>query len=134
MKIMPPEGLPLQPARLPATSRTKIEISREQGLQALKKQAWAIEARICSLDKRISELEHGFTPSEFRASVDLERCVGCGTCQDVCPTGAISVEEIARVDPKLCTGCGRCEEQCPRGALALLPLKRGYEKQVRVAR
>lgn len=129
MKVMASEPLPYQPARLAATSRTKTEISRQQGLQALKKQARAIEARLCSLDKRISELKHGFTPSDFKACVDSDRCVGCGTCQDVCPTGAIFVDEIAAVDPKLCTGCGRCVERCPRGALALHPLKMGYKEQ-----
>lgn len=134
MKIMAPEQLRYQPARRIVTSPTKIEMSREQGLQALKERALAIEFRLRLLEKRISGLEHGFTPSEFRASVDSERCVGCGTCQDVCPTGAISVEEIARVDPRLCIGCGRCVERCPRGALMLNPLNTGYKEQVHAAR
>jgi len=79
----------------------------------------AIEGRLHYLNKRISRIEHGFTPSEFRAAVDPERCAACGICRDICPAGAISIEEIARVDLKLCIGCGSCAAQCPRGAIQL---------------
>lgn len=132
-KLVAPEVLPYQPARLAVISRTKTEITREQELQALKEQARAVEARLRLLEKRIRDTGSGATPSVLIASVESEMCVGCGTCQDVCPAGAISVNETARVDPKRCIGCGCCVEQCPRGALALHPLNTGYEKQARVA-
>jgi len=110
------------PSAIPAaTSRTKTELRCEQKLQALKKEARAIEARLRLLENRIRDIEPGATPSVLIASVNPEMCVGCGTCQGVCPAGAISFREIARVDPKRCTGCGRCVEQCPRGALSLQP-------------
>ena len=132
-KLIAPKVLPYQPAQLAVISRTKTEITREQELQALKEQARAIKARLRLLENRIRNIEPGSTPSVLRASVDPEMCVGCGTCRDVCPAGAISVKEIAWIDPKRCIGCGGCVEQCPRGALALHPLKSGYKEQARVA-
>ncbi|OPY69996.1 MAG: Periplasmic (Fe) hydrogenase large subunit [Syntrophorhabdaceae bacterium PtaU1.Bin034] len=59
------------------------------------------------------------TTNGLLASVELERCSGCGICTQVCPTGAISVEQTAIVDADGCTGCGRCVAECPRDALVL---------------
>jgi Fe-S-cluster-containing hydrogenase component 2 len=58
--------------------------------------------------------------SNFILSVDLERCVKCGKCEKVCPTGAIMVDEdIFRVDSSRCNGCRRCIEKCRQEALSL---------------
>ena len=133
MKFMAPEIFHYQRARSGTTQRTKTEITREQGLQALKEQAQAVEAHLRLLENQIRNIEPDSTPSVLAGYVDPEMCVGCGTCQDFCPAGAISVKEIAWIDPKRCIGCGGCVEQCPRGALALHPLKSGYKEQARVA-
>lgn len=51
--------------------------------------------------------------------VDLTRCTGCGTCVDVCPTGAIYiVDSHAEVDEALCTLCEACISACPEDALS----------------
>jgi len=112
---------------------TKNDVGRGQQIQALKQQVQVVEAGLSFLYMRIGKIEHAFTPSAFKASVDPDTCVGCGTCQKVCPAGAISVNEIARVDPKRCTGCGCCVEQCPMGAIALHPLNTGYKERSLVA-
>jgi len=132
-KVIAHEPFPYQLPREDTKLPTKTDVGRGQQIQALKEQARAIEDRLSSLYMRISELEHGFTPSAYKASVDPDTCVGCGTCQEVCPASAISVKEIARVDPKRCIGCGWCVERCPSGALALHPLNTGYKEQFRVA-
>lgn len=55
-----------------------------------------------------------------RAYVDVERCVGCGICENVCRTGAIRViDGVAQVDVKKCIGCGDCANVCPRNAISL---------------
>ena len=39
--------------------------------------------------------------------VDLEKCTGCGTCEEICPVEAIKVEnEKAKVDEEQCVDCG----------------------------
>ncbi|SHF16393.1 pyruvate formate lyase activating enzyme [Desulfofundulus australicus DSM 11792] len=48
------------------------------------------------------------------------KCIECGTCAGVCPTGAIVPEKGAPyLDREKCTGCGVCSEACPTGALKL---------------
>ena len=42
-------------------------------------------------------------------------CIGCKTCENSCPNGAIRVtDNIASIDYTLCSGCGICENKCPR--------------------
>lgn len=69
---------------------------------------------------------HGPKPNQeanpvvpLSAIVDSDRCVGCGTCQEVCPFGARSVTRIAKVDRNRCAGCGLCVNACPEAALSL---------------
>ncbi len=51
-------------------------------------------------------------------------CLGLGSCQKVCPFGAITIEDaLAKVDPDLCTGCGLCVEECPRNIIHLVPIR-----------
>ncbi|NMB40718.1 MAG: 4Fe-4S binding protein [Firmicutes bacterium] len=53
------------------------------------------------------------------AVVDAELCTGCGSCADVCPTEAITVNDVAVVDPEECTDCGSCVDECPEEAIEL---------------
>jgi glycyl-radical enzyme activating protein len=46
------------------------------------------------------------------------RCIGCGKCVEICPTGAHSLQEGNHFfDHKLCTACGKCVESCLPEAL-----------------
>ena len=112
---------------------TKASIIREEELQALKKRAKDMEDRLHFLMKRIGAFEHDPKPSTYRATVDPERCIVCGACLELCPTGAISIDRIAHIDPIRCTGCGRCVEACPQGALRWQRVKRVSGEMTRVA-
>ena len=47
--------------------------------------------------------------------IERGSCVACGTCQNVCPRGAITILRglYATVDPAHCVGCGMCSRECP---------------------
>lgn len=45
-------------------------------------------------------------------------CIGCRSCSEGCPGGAIKVEKrISGIDRDLCTGCGKCLRLCPTHAI-----------------
>jgi len=54
-------------------------------------------------------------------------CRDCGTCEAICPRGAISRQSLpdggfAMVsDPKRCIGCGFCADSCPCGIWHMVP-------------
>ncbi len=46
--------------------------------------------------------------------IDKTNCDKCGTCKDVCPTGAIAE---GKIDLGKCTFCGECERACPKNCI-----------------
>jgi NAD-dependent dihydropyrimidine dehydrogenase PreA subunit len=54
------------------------------------------------------------------ASVDAEKCDGCGTCETNCPSDAIHVEgKLAVVKPDDCIDCNMCADDCPQKAIEM---------------
>ncbi len=64
---------------------------------------------------------HTISSSNYMASVDGDRCVACGTCEERCPMGAIALDggDMAVVDEARCIGCGVCSPTCPSDAVEL---------------
>jgi heterodisulfide reductase subunit A len=61
-------------------------------------------------------------PGATAATVDPDRCRGCGDCELVCEFGAIQLQgegddRLAWIDPSICCGGGICAAHCPAGAI-----------------
>ncbi len=54
------------------------------------------------------------------AKVDKEKCTGCESCVEECPSEAIKmVGDKAVVDPDACVDCGVCVDACPAEAISM---------------
>ena len=54
------------------------------------------------------------------AVVEPEKCEGCGTCVDTCPSAAIELKDgKAVVDAQICADCGACVDACPTQAIEI---------------
>ncbi|MBR1618820.1 4Fe-4S binding protein [bacterium] len=60
-----------------------------------------------------------------KAVIDYNRCINCGSCESVCPQGAI---HYAKVKKSKCIGCGRCRNVCPRGAISYTPEEKNLDE------
>lgn len=49
--------------------------------------------------------------------VNQDRCTGCGSCADICPTEAIRIENGKASIGMECMDCGACPRVCPEGAI-----------------
>lgn len=54
---------------------------------------------------------------------EVRTCTQCGSCEDVCPTGAIQQDEQGAyyIEPDECTACMACEEVCPEQVIFIHP-------------
>ena len=54
------------------------------------------------------------------AKVDAEKCTGCETCIEECPSEAISIsDEKAVIDDEACVDCAVCVDACPTEAISM---------------
>jgi len=56
-----------------------------------------------------------------KAEINSELCVQCDQCRQNCRFDAIIVDTDYKVDSFACEGCGVCEAVCPTGAVSLKP-------------
>jgi heterodisulfide reductase subunit A len=67
--------------------------------------------------------------SPLVSQVDVDKCIGCGLCAEVCSFSAIELEEVegkgyrAKNIPASCKGCGLCAASCPQQAIDMLHFK-----------
>jgi len=64
--------------------------------------------------------------SSLVSQVDVEKCIGCGLCDEICAFNAIILEDPegkgykAKNIPASCKGCGLCAASCPQQAIDML--------------
>lgn len=57
--------------------------------------------------------------SGWRATIDVDRCVNCMACHEVCPRHAIDIDEETPKINEDCGGCGLCVSPCAQQAITL---------------
>lgn len=79
----------------------------------------------CCCDMRMGaatlpSVKDAIKPSRFLAESNLESCIGCGKCIELCPFEAISADEAGKaiIDAEKCMGCGICVINCPVEAIS----------------
>ena len=61
-------------------------------------------------------------------------CLGCRICEKACKYGAITiVDALASIDYEKCAGCGACAESCPRKLIVDAKLDRGPGRELNAA-
>ena len=102
-------------------------VSKEQELELLKQQSKQLKQQLDIVLRRIGEAEkrskQESRPQKLRnlkACIDESKCTVCGVCANVCPQGAIVINNFAKVNKPLCTGCGVCVGSCPNSAISLV--------------
>ncbi len=54
------------------------------------------------------------------AKVDTEKCTGCESCVEDCPTEAITMaDDKAVIDADTCSDCAVCVDTCPVEAISM---------------
>ncbi len=52
--------------------------------------------------------------------INKEQCTGCGKCEEVCPPGALVLQDnVISIDEELCEECGFCAAQCAIEAITI---------------
>ncbi len=56
-------------------------------------------------------------------SIDLDSCVSCGTCAEICPGHVLALDEADNPFEKYpdhCWYCGCCQADCPSRCIEIL--------------
>lgn len=72
-------------------------------------------------------------PTEVRAMIREDDCIGCTKCIPACPVDAIigSGKRMHTIFTDLCTGCELCLPPCPMDCIELIPFSRSISEQQR---
>lgn len=95
----------------------KIEAG-EAGTLILEMQGERLEEAIAYVESESVDI----TCLNDKIIMDRVRCVDCGACVSVCPTGALTIEPDTRevlLSADRCIACGMCVVACPRTAMSL---------------
>jgi len=114
------------------------EISREEALRkfhdwrnqghffrTMEEEGWICFCCACGCgwfrDKEGNLVDDTCTKSPFIERTDLDPCVLCGACVEVCAYRARELgDDELIVDPARCFGCSSCEFACPEDAVTMV--------------
>jgi len=121
-----------------------VELTQFHRLDDLYDRRYRVSVPVLDTDRRVglAEVELGFTPDQARCEasrclrcfaniqLDVNACVLCALCADVCPLDLISLvpsEEVGAtaggtallLNEDACIRCGLCIERCPPRALSM---------------
>ncbi len=121
----------------------KIAVASGKGGTGKTTVATNLALMVCSLGQKVQYLDcdveepngHIFLKPQVTDSlevavdvpqVDMEKCIACGRCGEICQYGAIiCVKEQVLTFEQLCHSCGGCWRICPVCAVGTKPLKIG---------
>ena len=121
------------------TARTKLEemIAKEKIVHAVSALGVPYIGLLCNCDMKVCgpyqsrqkfNISSPFYKGHYRATVDTQKCVGCGTCEEECPFEVPTVNQetsLSEINQNSCFGCGICLDQCPEGAISLSEVSKG---------
>lgn len=91
---------------------------------------------LCNCDMKVCQpylrrvtfgIDSPFHKGHYAATVDMQKCSGCGNCETICPFKAASLHQdgsSSAIDVESCYGCGVCISRCPEGAISLVEAPR----------
>ena len=64
-----------------------------------------------------------YLPDATTLAYDSDRCIGCGSCVDVCPHSVFAIQDKKAylIDRDGCMECGACALNCPPAAIQVTP-------------
>jgi len=64
-------------------------------------------------------MKHRYLNNVTTLKYDINKCVGCGRCTEVCPHGVFEIDgkKALITDKDLCMECGACALNCPAKAI-----------------
>jgi len=64
-------------------------------------------------------MKHRYLNDVTTLALDVDKCIGCGRCLEVCPHGVFEIADNKAliVDRDACMECGACALNCPANAL-----------------
>jgi len=57
----------------------------------------------------------------YKITIEVEKCVGCGECVDICPEEVFELqdEKAVAINDEDCVGCESCVEACEEEAITV---------------